>query len=122
MTFDTAFERSHPPNEPMKDSDTGIVYQVILGWVNNGNQHWNKCLEQGDLGQLSKHIANTVLTTVRKEAQAAAFKEAARAVRQCSLRSEKYPNRYITAAAFKTRAECVIERAAANTEEGAGHG
>lgn len=61
-----------------------------------------------------------VLTAVCKEARAAAFRDAGYAIRRCSLRSEKYPNRYISAAAFKNRVESAVE-AAANTEEGAGN-
>lgn len=52
------------------------------------------------------------LATVRQEVEWETWEKASLTVRQLGLRSEKHPNRYLTAAAFKTRVECALESAA----------
>lgn len=72
---------------------------------------WEACCYAELTLQLHNKVAD-LITTVRKEARAAAFKEAIKAVPECS-------GKFLTAGSFR---EGVIEaiEAAANDEEGAG--
>lgn len=65
MTFDTSFERSHSPNTTINDDDKATAKRIIKRYLDNDtNDHQFE----------NEFIA--ALTTVRKEAREAAFKEA----------------------------------------------
>ena len=70
----------------------------------------------GEWIRYSDHV--NALATIREEARRAAFKEAREVLGITSTRSEKYPNRYISASAFKVRADCALEAAERGERDG----